>query len=168
MWVVLKGLGEGSWDAAPLSGSRGLSSGWAHQSSLGKVSSRISEIMELGIGKMGHNAGTAFRVQPKQRGKREELGGTENSSVPYPCRRHTARSADRVHTLLHLAALISLSQPRFRAGRGAQLLSLDVFRTGTCCVESEIPGVVEGRLGFGTESGRVWLPKVWLRNWLSH
>lgn len=45
------GLGEGSWDAAPLSGSRGLSSGWARQSSRGKVSSRIAEIMERRIGK---------------------------------------------------------------------------------------------------------------------
>lgn len=137
VWVVLKGLGEGSWDAAPLSGSRGLSSGWAHQSSLGKVSSGISEIMELGIGK-GDAMQGMLQSTAQATGEAEELGETENSPFTCPCRRHTARRADRVHKLPHLAVLMSLSSPGFRAGlsaAGARLLRgsapfLEIFRTG--------------------------------------
>lgn len=51
VWVVWRGWGRGSWDAAPLSGSRGLSSGWDCQSSHSNVSSGTSEILHLGIGK---------------------------------------------------------------------------------------------------------------------
>lgn len=85
MWVVLKGLGEGSWDAAPLSRSRNLSSGWAHQSSLGKVSLKTPEIMKLGIGK-GDAMQGRLRSPAQTTGeeKREELRETENS--PFPIR----------------------------------------------------------------------------------
>lgn len=157
------GLGEGSWDAAPLSGSRGLSSGWAHQSSLRKVSSRISEIMELGVGKgdamQGRLQSTAQTTE--EAGRTEE---TENSPFTYPCRSTQHGGLTEYTSCCILLARSCFPSPGFRAGR---LLSLEVFRTGTCCLRSDITAVAEGRLGFGTESGRVWLPKVclWNRLW---
>lgn len=160
VWVVLKGLGEGSWDAAPLSGSRDLSSGWAHQSSLGKESSRISEIMELGIGKGDAVQG---RVQPKQQGKREELGETENS--PFP----PVQEAHRAHRLPHLAFPGAGS-----AGRGAQ--GAAGARLGSCpygCSDRHLLQGSDSPDGWGQAAlwdriRRVWLPEARLWNWLSH
>lgn len=86
-----RGWGRGSWDAAPLSGSRGLSSGWARQSSLSKVSSAASEVC-IGKGVWASGKGswcrTGFRIQPKQTGKQEAVAETENSPFTYRCRNH--------------------------------------------------------------------------------
>lgn len=173
------GLGEGSRDAAPLSGSRGLSSGWAHQSSLGKVSSRISEIMERGIGKGDAMQGRLLSTAQPTR----EAGGSgrdreftlylpvqearsteswQSTQAATPCFPDVAYPAPGSAPGAELSA-----QPE-RGCPAARLLSLGVFPTGTCCRGSEITGVLGGRLGFGIGSGRVWLPEAWLRNWLSH
>lgn len=64
-----RGWGRGSGDAAHLSGSRGLSLGCAHHSSLSKASSGTSEIVHLGIGK-GTWCRKASGYNPNKRGSR--------------------------------------------------------------------------------------------------
>lgn len=105
------GLGEGSWDAAPLSGSRGLSSGWAHQSSLRRVSSRISEIMGLDVGK-GDAMQGRLQNTAQTTGAAGGTGRDREFTLYLSVQEHTARRSDRVHELLHLPSLILLSQPR--------------------------------------------------------
>lgn len=105
------GLGEGSWDAAPLSDSRGLSSGWAHQSCLHKMSSRISEIMELGIGK-GDSMQGRLQSTAQTTGGAGRTGRDREFTLYLLVQEHTARRADRVHKLLYLTSPILLSQPR--------------------------------------------------------
>lgn len=86
-----RGWGRGSWDAAPLSGSRGLSSGWACHSSLSKVSSGPLEVC-IGKGVWASGKGswcrTGFRIQPKQMGKQEAVAEMEISPFTYRCRNH--------------------------------------------------------------------------------
>lgn len=171
VWVVLKGLGEGSWDAAPLSDSRDLSSGWAHQSSLGKVSSGISEIMELGIGK-GDAVQGRLQSTAQTAGEAGGAGRDREFTLYPPCRRHTARGLPEYtgcHTSLSPGSAELSAQPERGSAPSPRAAPDSTCRgvrqpwlLGTGCPDCW------GQAALWHWIRRVWLPEAWPWNWLSH
>lgn len=145
VWVLVKG-GRGSGGAAPLSGSRGLSLGWAHLSSCGKVSSGASEKVHLGFGK---GDVTQERLQDTtQTGRREGLGETGNLHFTCHCRNHSARRADRLHKLLNHTFLISVPPLPFILCRWCQRCKAEPYCNRLRQLEGACPASCRGSASF--------------------
>lgn len=156
-----RGWGRGSWDAAPLSGSRGLSLGWAHQSSLSKVSSGTSEIMHLGIGKGDI---TQERLQDTTQTNREAGGAgrdrefTVYLSLQKPHSTEGWQTTRAAKSCFH--GLSSPPSPWFCAGR-CQRCKAEPYRGRLRQLEGVCPAGCRGSASF-----HWWYFWQWLSAWI--